>query len=122
MHNAHPAATESFNDAIVMGDRLADHTIQFNPSVVRREARSLPPAVLRFKKKSPVVSFADHGCCPAFHGTMTKAERANQRNAVLAGFLGWTLDAFDFFILTLVIDDVAEGVRAHASRDRARSR
>jgi SHS family lactate transporter-like MFS transporter len=39
---------------------------------------------------------------------MTKAERANQRNAVLAGFLGWTLDAFDFFILTLVIDDVAK--------------
>jgi SHS family lactate transporter-like MFS transporter len=40
--------------------------------------------------------------------TMTKAERANQRNAVLAGFLGWTLDAFDFFILTLVIDDIAK--------------
>ena len=39
--------------------------------------------------------------------TMTRTERANQRNAVLAGFLGWTLDAFDFFILTLVIDDVA---------------
>jgi SHS family lactate transporter-like MFS transporter len=39
--------------------------------------------------------------------TMTPAERANQRNAVLAGFLGWTLDAFDFFILTLVIDDIA---------------
>ncbi len=39
--------------------------------------------------------------------TMTRAERANQRNAVLAGFLGWTLDAFDFFILTLVIDDIA---------------
>ncbi|HWW86891.1 MAG TPA: MFS transporter [Vicinamibacterales bacterium] len=34
-------------------------------------------------------------------------ERANQRNAVLAGFLGWTLDAFDFFILTLIIDDIA---------------
>src|SRR5262249_329004 len=28
---------------------------------------------------------------------MTRAERTNQRNAVLAGFLGWTLDAFDFF-------------------------
>src|SRR5258706_1039780 len=40
--------------------------------------------------------------------TMMKAERANQRNAVLAGFLGWTLDAFDFFILTLVIDDIAK--------------
>ena len=38
---------------------------------------------------------------------MTPAQRANQRNAVLAGFLGWTLDAFDFFILTLVIDDIA---------------
>jgi SHS family lactate transporter-like MFS transporter len=37
----------------------------------------------------------------------TKAERANQRNAVLAGFLGWTLDAFDFFVLTFVIQDVA---------------
>ena len=34
-------------------------------------------------------------------------QRRNQRNAVLAGFLGWTLDAFDFFILTFVIDDVA---------------
>jgi len=38
---------------------------------------------------------------------MTKAQRVNQRNAVLAGFLGWTLDAFDFFILTLVIEDIA---------------
>jgi len=37
----------------------------------------------------------------------TAVERTNQRNAVLAGFLGWTLDAFDFFILTLVLDDVA---------------
>src|SRR5262245_63294021 len=37
-----------------------------------------------------------------------QAERANQRNALLAGFLGWTLDAFDFFILTLVVDDIAK--------------
>jgi MFS transporter, SHS family, lactate transporter len=35
------------------------------------------------------------------------SEAANQRNAVLAGFLGWTLDAFDFFILTLVVEDLA---------------
>jgi SHS family lactate transporter-like MFS transporter len=41
-------------------------------------------------------------------GHMTREERINQRNAVLAGFLGWTLDAFDFFILTLVIDDIAK--------------
>src|SRR6267154_206025 len=45
---------------------------------------------------------------PAFPTqAMTPVERKNQRNAVLAGFLGWTLDAFDFFILTLVIDDIA---------------
>jgi SHS family lactate transporter-like MFS transporter len=37
----------------------------------------------------------------------TSVERANQRNALLAGFLGWTLDAFDFFILTFVLADVA---------------
>ncbi len=41
-------------------------------------------------------------------GHPTREERTNQRNAVLAGFLGWTLDAFDFFILTLVIDDIAK--------------
>src|SRR5262249_9006313 len=35
------------------------------------------------------------------------SDAANQRNAVLAGFLGWTLDAFDFFILTLVLEDLA---------------
>ena len=40
--------------------------------------------------------------------TTTKEERANQRNALLAGFLGWTLDAFDFFVLTFVIEDVAQ--------------
>ncbi len=38
---------------------------------------------------------------------LSSADRTNQRNAVLAGFLGWTLDAFDFFVLTFVIDDVA---------------
>lgn len=35
------------------------------------------------------------------------ADRANQRNAVLAGFLGWTLDAFDFFVLAFVLSDIA---------------
>lgn len=36
------------------------------------------------------------------------AERANQRNAVTACFLGWTLDAFDFFVLTFVLSPVAK--------------
>jgi SHS family lactate transporter-like MFS transporter len=38
--------------------------------------------------------------------TLTKEKKANQRNAVLAGFLGWTLDAFDFFILSFLVDDL----------------
>lgn len=38
----------------------------------------------------------------------TSGQTRNQRNAVLAGFLGWTLDAFDFFILTFVLATVAK--------------
>lgn len=37
-----------------------------------------------------------------------EVDKAGQRNAVLAGFLGWMLDAFDFFIVTLVINDLAK--------------
>src|ERR1700722_8898538 len=34
--------------------------------------------------------------------------RANERNALIAGFTGWTLDAFDFFILTFTLGAVAK--------------
>lgn len=34
--------------------------------------------------------------------------RKHRRNALLAGFLGWTLDAFDFFILTFMLGAIAE--------------
>lgn len=45
---------------------------------------------------------------PANNSVLKEKEaRRNQRNAVLAGFLGWTLDAFDFFILTFVLATVA---------------
>ena len=37
---------------------------------------------------------------------MLPGDRANARNALIAGFLGWTLDAFDFFILTYVLGQV----------------
>ncbi len=33
---------------------------------------------------------------------------SKQRSAVLASYLGWTLDAFDFFILVFVVKDVAK--------------
>ena len=36
-----------------------------------------------------------------------RAARANQRNALTAGYLGWTLDAFDFFVLIFVLAPVA---------------
>jgi MFS transporter, SHS family, lactate transporter len=37
-----------------------------------------------------------------------KIDRKSANNAVLAGFLGWTLDAFDFFILTFVLAPIAK--------------
>ena len=37
----------------------------------------------------------------------SREQNANARNAFLAGFLGWTFDAFDFFILTYVVAQVA---------------
>src|SRR5262245_63228592 len=49
-------------------------------------------------------------------------DTATQRNAVLAGFLGWTLDAFDFFILTLVIEDLAHAFFPGSPLEDARPR
>jgi hypothetical protein len=31
-----------------------------------------------------------------------------QRSVVVASFLGWTLDAFDFFLLVFVLKDIAQ--------------
>jgi len=36
------------------------------------------------------------------------SSRSNARHAVLAGFFGWTLDAFDFFVVTLMYDVLAK--------------
>jgi MFS transporter, SHS family, lactate transporter len=38
----------------------------------------------------------------------TATQRSNARNAVAAGFLGWTIDAFDFFVLVLAIPAIAK--------------
>jgi SHS family lactate transporter-like MFS transporter len=37
-----------------------------------------------------------------------KSFKPNQRNVVIASFLGWTLDAFDFFLLVFVMKDIAK--------------
>src|SRR4030081_3674330 len=36
------------------------------------------------------------------------AEQNAARHAVLAGFLGWTLDAFDFFVVVFLFDVLAK--------------
>ena len=41
-----------------------------------------------------------------------RALTSKQRNAVLASYLGWTLDAFDFFLMVFVIKDVAHSFGA----------
>src|SRR6266478_2895445 len=38
-----------------------------------------------------------------------------QRSVVLASFLGWTLDAFDFFLLVFVIKDIAQEFKTEIS-------
>src|SRR5712672_4740843 len=40
--------------------------------------------------------------------TQTSRLNAKQLNAVIACFLGWTLDAFDFFVLIFVFPDIAK--------------
>ena len=39
--------------------------------------------------------------------TDLRALDARQRNVVVASYLGWTLDAFDFFLLVFVLKDIA---------------
>ena len=38
----------------------------------------------------------------------TGNDRANMRRAVAAGFLGWTIDAFDFFVLVFTVSAIAK--------------
>jgi SHS family lactate transporter-like MFS transporter len=46
----------------------------------------------------------------AFSNTWSdiRALTPKQRSAVLASYLGWTLDAFDFFLLVFVLKDIAQ--------------
>jgi MFS transporter, SHS family, lactate transporter len=46
---------------------------------------------------------------------LSREQRANSRNALIAGFLGWTLDSFDYFLLTFVLAQI--GVEFHRSID-----
>ena len=40
---------------------------------------------------------------------------SDQRNAFMASFLGWSLDAFDYFILVFVIKYIAQDFRTQVT-------
>lgn len=39
---------------------------------------------------------------------LSAVEAGHRRNAVVASFLGWTLDAFDFFVVVMVLTEIAK--------------
>src|SRR5438067_2188756 len=65
------------------------------------------------RRRRPDYSAASMAATPvvgrtAIADAKASSTAADQRNVVLAGFLGWTFDAFDFFVLTFVVSDVAK--------------
>jgi SHS family lactate transporter-like MFS transporter len=49
-------------------------------------------------------------------GQESSLSRADQWHAVSASFLGWTLDAFDFFVLVFLVDTLAAQFHVSASK------
>jgi len=49
-------------------------------------------------------------------GVATSPSRADQWHAVTASYLGWTLDAFDFFVLVFLVDTLA--VQFHVNKSK----
>ena len=49
-------------------------------------------------------------------GVATSLSRADQWHAVTASYLGWTLDAFDFFVLVFLVDTLA--VQFHVNKSK----
>jgi len=45
------------------------------------------------------------------HFSSVRLSRSDQAHAVIASFLGWTLDAFDFFVLVFLVDTLAAQFR-----------
>jgi MFS transporter, SHS family, lactate transporter len=45
---------------------------------------------------------------------------SEQKHVVAASFLGWTLDAFDFFLLVFVLKDIASDSTQRVPMSRSR--
>jgi hypothetical protein len=43
------------------------------------------------------------------------ARKTGAHHALLAGFLGWTLDAFDFFVIVFLYDNIVLGASRNCS-------
>ena len=50
-----------------------------------------------------------------------KSLEPSQRSAIWASYLGWTLDAFDFFLLVFMLKAIAQGIR-HRRQGGVRAR
>src|SRR3954452_25570754 len=61
---------------------------------------SLNEVRLPFRTASGIVQSHTLQCCPIMPSNKS-------RHAVLAGYLGWTLDAFDFFVIVFMFDVLA---------------
>jgi SHS family lactate transporter-like MFS transporter len=53
---------------------------------------------------------------PADAEPATRLSRADQWHAISASFLGWTLDAFDFFVLVFLVDTLAAHFRVSTEK------
>src|SRR5207247_7683128 len=73
--------------------------------------RQAPAGAVRDELGRPVVE-PDRSGRPVLAGpdreTVTAPARDDQRAAVVAGFLGWTLDAFDFFLVVMTLTAIAK--------------
>ena len=47
---------------------------------------------------------------------MSSPAATDHRHAVAAGFLGWTLDAFDFFIVVFALTDIGKDLNASSTK------
>ncbi len=57
-----------------------------------------------------------HSHMPAAESTNSGPSRRDQWHAISASFLGWTLDAFDFFVLVFLVDTLA--AQFHVSTEK----
>src|SRR5207253_5731168 len=77
----------------------------------RHRERQAPAGAVRDELGRPVVE-PDRSGSPVLarpeRRAVTAPARDDQRAAVVAGFLGWTLDAFDFFLVVMTLTAIAK--------------